>query len=183
MQRYLSKSKLRSKVDETVKKLQKIYEPKNTSARHLFSVMNIKTATSELVYKNKYCQNKKVIVPGAKSPIIFESDSPTKLRKIMPRSLPKQLSEKRLTPSPSRFLFTTELNLNSKKINRSSNSRIDKLIRMSDSPIMHSYKNLMKTCSQATPVKESAFENEEKLVKKLSKKINYIIEDFNDDDG
>lgn len=182
MQRYLSKSKLRSKVDETVKKLQKIYEPKNTSARHLFSVMNPKTATSLLVYKNKYSQNKKVIVPGTKSPLIFQSDS-TKANKIVSKSLPKQVSEKRLTPSPSRFLFSTELNLNSKKLNRSSNSRIDRLIRMSESPIMHSYKNLMKTCSQVMPVKESAFESEEKMVKKISKKINYIIEDFNDDKG
>ena len=177
MKKHFSKSKNRSKVHEEVRKLQKKFEPRHASSRHLFSIVSAKTAVNELTYLNRYCKVKKIIVPYAKSPLLFQADSPPHIKSS---SIPCiKLKKERNCPSPSRFLFSTELDLTSPQNSHySSKSRLDKLIRMSDSPIMASYKNLMKTCSQVIPKKQKNFEEEEKQARKISKRINYIFQDF-----
>lgn len=179
MQKHFSKSKIRSKVHEEVRKLQKKYEPRHASSRHLFSIVNPKTAVNELIYLNRYCQVKKVIVPSSKSTLLFQADSPPFPK---PSSIPCVKHKKqRFSPSPSKLLFSTELDLTPHNSTYNSKSRLEKLIRMSDSPIMASYKNLMRTCSQVLPKKKKIFEEEEKQAKRISKRINYIFQDLEDD--
>ena len=175
MRRAISRARLRSKLDDTVNKLLKKYEPRHASARNLYALLDSKSATNELVYTNKFRKPKKIIIAASKLPMIFPAEAEKKVKKLAYTEKEKPIRV--FSPVPSKPLFQTEVEIKPENIMRYSNSRVDRLIRMSDSPIMHSYKNLIRSCSSNLPNKEFVFEQEEKRIRKINKRIKNIIED------
>jgi hypothetical protein len=175
MRKTLSRARLRSKLDDTVNKLLKKYEPRHASARNLFALLDSKSANNELIYTNKFRTPKKIIIAASKLPMIFPAEPEQKIVKFSNKDREKHL--KTISPNHSKPLFSTEIEINPRHVIRYSNSRVDRLIRMSESPIMTRYKDLIRSCSTILPNKDFAFEQEERRIKKIQKRIKNIIED------
>ena len=158
----------------------KKYEPHHSSARQLFSSLDPKIALSELVSFNKFSKPKKIVLLPHRISFIIPPEKPFDYRNILndsPTNITSSKTPKKYLKrdnSSKQSLFEcTEIRKSPSFTRKNISNHLE---RLSESPIMQSCDKLIRNCSEVLQNRRLKFISERKKVKRISKNIQNITE-------
>lgn len=171
--------KTKPNLDKKYLSLLKKYEPKCLSTRHIFLASSPKISTEEhnIVNKPKKPKKSEKIIDSTSKPSTILPPLEHHSNNFSKHKIKvKEYSKSNMSPIKNPLLSLPDVPVKS----TITGNRIITLQRLSGSPIMKSYEQLIRTCSAIIPTKNFVFKKEKKRIITLKKNIKNITEDPED---